>query len=104
MDNNELIVDYLSKEIAELVIKSREKLFEELLIDTQTCIKTANEKIFVEQKENVYPMDKNIEYISQVFNMTDNEEIKNCLKKVVTNYVNYEEFNENAVKERQLVK
>ena len=31
MDNNELIVDNLSKEITELVIKSREKLKDEML-------------------------------------------------------------------------
>ena len=31
MDNNELIVDNLSKEITELVIKSREKLKDEIM-------------------------------------------------------------------------
>lgn len=98
------LVPYEDIEIIYTGLRPGEKLFEELLIDTSTCLKTANEKIFVEKIKNVYPMDENIIYISRVFNMTNNEEIKNCLKKVVTNYANYEEFNLNAIRERELVK
>ena len=32
--------------------------------------------------------------------MTDNDEIKNCLREVVTSYVDYKEFNANSEKEK----
>ena len=38
-------------------------------------------------------MDEKIQFISKVFNMTDNDEIKDCLREVVTSYTYYETFN-----------
>ena len=38
-----------------------------------------------------------------VFYMTDNAEIKKCLREIVTNYTNYKEFNEHSKEEREKV-
>jgi len=63
------------------------------LLDVTKNIKTSNDKIFIEKKSKVLPMDEKIEFISKVFTMTNNDEIKSCLKEVVTSYVDYQEFN-----------
>ena len=51
MDNNELIVDYLSKEITELVIKSREKLKDEMNNGQIKCYWDIGRKIIEEEQK-----------------------------------------------------
>lgn len=51
MDNNELIVDNLSKEIAELVIKSREKLKDEMNSEQIKCYWDIGRKIVEEEQK-----------------------------------------------------
>lgn len=48
MDNNELIVDNLSKEITELVIKSRKKLKDEMNNEQIKCYWDIGRKIIEE--------------------------------------------------------
>lgn len=96
-------VPYKDIKIEFVGLRHGEKLFEELLIDKTKNIKTSNDKIYVEEKGEIYPMDKNMQYISQVFYMTDNAEIKKCLREIVTNYTNYKEFNEHSKEEREKV-
>lgn len=81
-------------------LRPGEKLFEELLLDVTKNKKTSNEKIYIEEPHKILPMDEKIEYISKVFNMTDNDEIKDCLRTVVTSYTNFEEFNAKAIKNK----
>lgn len=81
-------------------LRPGEKLFEELLLDVTKNKKTSNSKIYIEEPHKILPMDEKIEYISKVFNMTNNDEIKDCLRKVVTSYTNYEEFNAKVVEAR----
>ena len=38
-------------------------------------------------------MDENIKFIRKVFKMTDNDEIKKCLKTIITSYEDYKVFN-----------
>lgn len=79
-----------------------EKLFEELLLDVTKNKKISNEKICIEEPYRILPMNEKIQFITKVFNMTDNDEIKNCLRKIVTSYTNYEEFNSKAVEEKNI--
>ena len=96
-------VPYKDIKIEFVGLRHGEKLFEELLIDKTKNIKTSNDKIYVEEKGEIYPMDKNMQYISQVFYMTDNAEIKKCLREIVTTYTNYKEFNEHSKEEKERV-
>lgn len=93
---------YLPYEDIDIVftgLRPGEKLYEELLIDVSKHEKTSNDKIYVEKCTKVYPMDENIKYISKVFKMTDNDEIKKCLKTIVTSYEDYMVFNAKVKKD-----
>lgn len=81
-------------------LRPGEKLYEELLLDVTKNTKTSNEKIFVEEKKKILPMDEKIQFISKVFTMTDNDEIKNCLREVVTSYTYYKDFNAKIISEQ----
>lgn len=85
-------------------LRPGEKLFEELLLDVTKNKKTSNSKIYIEESHKILPMDEKIQFIFKVFNMTDNDEIKNCLRKVVTSYTHYEYFNAKAVLDRNNLK
>ena len=41
-----------------------------------------------------------IRFISKVFTMTDNDEIKSCLREVVTSYTYYKDFNAKIISEQ----
>ena len=63
--------------------------------------KTSNSKVYIEEPHKILQMDEKIQFINKAFNMIDNDEIKNCLREVVTSYTNYQEFNAKAVAEKK---
>ena len=67
-------------------LRPGEKIYEELLLDTTTQIRTKNEKIFIEQPGDVAPILEEIEFISQVFEIEDVQTVKDLLAKVITTY------------------
>ena len=77
------------------------KVYDELLFDFTKNKKTSNSKIYIEEPHKILPMNEKIQFITKVFNMTDNDEIKNCLREGVTSYTNYQEFNAKAVAEKK---
>ncbi len=74
-------------EIVETGLRPGEKLFEELLLDTESQEKTANRKIFVEKNEKANPdVQSDIKTISEVFDMEDTNDIKSLLSQVIKTY------------------
>lgn len=73
-------------QIVETGLRPGEKLFEELLINIEHQTKTSNEKIYIEEKESIYPIEDEIKEISKVFKMEETNDIKDLLGKIITTY------------------
>lgn len=86
-------IPYYDIEIKFTGLRPGEKLYEEILLDVSEHKKTSNSKIYIEEKQAIYPIDKEIVEIQKVFDMEDNEEIRNELKSIIRSYVAPEEFN-----------
>ena len=73
--------------IIETGLRPGEKLYEELLLDTENQLKTSNKRIFVEPKaftdQNI---EKEIKEVSKAFELDEVKEIKELLNKLVTIY------------------
>ena len=80
------LVPYVDINIVETGLRPGEKLYEELLLDRSTQTKTANSRIFVEQKESVKPIDKEIVEISKVFEMEETGDVKQLLSQIIDTY------------------
>ena len=87
-------IPYYDIEIKFTGLRPGEKLYEEILLDVSEHKKTSNSKIYIEEKQAVYPVDKEIIEIQKVFDMEENEEIKNELRKIITTYTSPEEVND----------
>lgn len=73
--------------IVEVGLRPGEKLYEELLLDKEHQIKTENKKIFIEPREvSKDTAIKDVETISQVFNMETTNDVKKLLSQVITTY------------------
>ncbi|MFA7157313.1 MAG: UDP-N-acetylglucosamine 4,6-dehydratase family protein, partial [Bacilli bacterium] len=79
-------VPYKDIQIVETGLRPGEKLYEELLIDKEHQTKTSNEKIYIEEKEQVYPVEDEIKTISKVFDMDETDDVKELLSQVITTY------------------
>ena len=67
--------------------KYREKLYEELLINTECQQKTANETIFIEPKESVNEqLESDVLEASKSFNLPDTKDIKQLLASLINTY------------------
>jgi len=72
--------------IIETGLRPGEKLFEELLLDAEHQAKTPNDKIFIEEKENIYPIEEEIKTISRVLEMEETDDVKTLLAQIITTY------------------
>ena len=73
-------------QIVETGLRPGEKLYEELLIDRKTQTKTSNSRIFVEQKESIFPIEDEIKEISKVFSMEETNDVKELLSQIIDTY------------------
>lgn len=80
------LVPYKDIQIEEIGLRPGEKLYEELLLDKEKQTKTDNEKIYIEQKEKIYPIEDGILEIAKAFDLEDNSDIKILLSKIITSY------------------
>ena len=80
------LVPNVDIKIVETGLRPGEKLYEELLLDRTTQEKTANERIFVEEKEAIKPIPDEIKEISKVFEMEETKDVKTLLSKVIDTY------------------
>ena len=80
------LVPYKDIQIEEIGLRPGEKLYEELLLDKEKQAKTENEKIYIEQKEKIFPIEEEISEITKVFDMEENNDIKMLLAKMITTY------------------
>lgn len=79
-------IPYKDIQIIETGLRPGEKLYEELLLDVENQIKTSNKKIFIEQKEDIRPIENQIIEITKVFDMDENNDIKNMLASIIATY------------------
>ncbi|WP_099205676.1 polysaccharide biosynthesis protein [Scatolibacter rhodanostii] len=91
---------YEDIDIIETGLRPGEKLYEELLINTENCTKTENERIFIESqvvlsREEVERKLEILRTATQMYNKQgDNSKIKKVLKQVVPTYYTPNEINE----------
>lgn len=79
-------VPYVDIPIVISGLRPGEKIYEELLLDLSTQIRTDNKKIFIEQPGEVQPVLDEIKFISQVFEINDVQTVKDLLAEVITTY------------------
>ena len=92
---------YKDIEIREIGLRPGEKLYEELLMRSETLSATQNDKIFVEQQQKIDP-----EFIMQALKKLDNaiteknsnDELIELMRRLVPTYQSAEEVNREAEK------
>ena len=73
--------------IVETGLRPGEKLFEELLLDTEHQTKTANNRIFIEPREETNKsLEQDVKTVSQVFEMDETKDVKHLLGQLITTY------------------
>ena len=79
-------IPYVDIDIIETGLRPGEKLYEELLLDVEHQQKTAHKRIYIEKKEEIYPIEQEIQDISKAFELDYNEDIKKLLASIITTY------------------
>lgn len=67
-------------------LRPGEKLYEEILVNPEEQIKTSNSKIYIEKKSEIFDVEQYLHQLDVVFDMEDDTEIKNELKKIILTY------------------
>lgn len=82
--------------IIETGLRPGEKLYEELLMQSEELIATANNKIFIERQKEISrtDLDEMLALLQRALESDSPEQIKDALKSVVTTYHNPEEVND----------
>ena len=95
---------YKDIDIVETGLRPGEKLYEELLIQTETLDKTENSLIFVERDrpngEDV--IEQKLAILRQAVETGDDEQVRAALKRVVKTYHDPEEVNASAIEAREM--
>ena len=95
---------YRDIEIREIGLRPGEKLYEELLMKSETLTSTENSKIFIEQQQYIDPDEimKNLEFLDRaVTEDYSDEELIGILRSMIPTYHAPEEVNRRAVEERR---
>lgn len=80
-------IPYKDINIQIIGLRPGEKLYEEILLDKSTQIKTKNEKIYIEKPEAIKPIEKEIKEISKVFGLNETkDDVKSLLAKIIDTY------------------
>ncbi len=83
------LVPYVDIEIIETGLRPGEKLYEELLLDTEHQLKTENKKIFIEPTSKINNrLEQDVSEASKAFNMEETKDVKVLLSKLITTYSN----------------
>ena len=80
------LIPYTDIKIVETGLRPGEKLYEELILDVKNQTKTKNKKIYIEQKEAVYPIEEEVKRISKVFEIEETTEVKELLHSIIQSY------------------
>ena len=81
------LVPYVDIDIVEIGLRPGEKLYEELLLDTEHQQKTANKKIYVEPRGQVNEkIEQDVNTVSKVFEMEETTDVKHLLAQLINTY------------------
>ncbi len=82
-------IPYTEIPIIETGLRPGEKMYEELLINSEDLIATKNHKIFIEHQNNIskHELNKKLKILSKALKTKSHNEIINAMKQVVPNYM-----------------
>ena len=91
-------------EIVETGLRPGEKLFEELLIQTEELDKTENDMIYIERDEPLSrdEINRKLELLKRACAAGDDEHVREALMEAVPTYRNAEEVNRNAAQSEEM--
>ena len=91
-------------EIVETGLRPGEKLYEELLVDSDNLDKTDNELIFIEKEEPVSfeEVEQNLDVLKKACEQGDNDNVREALRSVVPTFKTPEEVNKDAASSMEM--
>lgn len=78
--NKDIMIEFVG-------LRPGEKLYEELLVDTTKNQKTANDKIYIEEKQNICDIEGFIELVKKNLDSASNDNMKELVHSLVSTYV-----------------